>query len=445
MHGARRAGLAALVLLVVGAVAAQAFPQETPGLLRSTLLNGLIVSPTTGAVRLNMVQALYLPEPPDGTYEATTTDDARRLWAILATADGTQVARLNFTTEKIKPTLWLLSYYTVALPDGTQADEVKLAAGDYLLEFHLPTGVFYRYAFSVKQVGSKLLTVGDWNSWAYLFYAGADAKEALIWKVWLRREETGNRDNVETRIEIVRERDNKVVATSRPDTRQDFSDDWVRYQFDLIHPMQGTSGGAYMKASDLLAQSGKYQLRMSISGAPYGVWRFEIAGGKPVVAGRADRETADPLTYVCGGEDAFWYQSEAAVKADAARMAKPERTFAQKGFIPDCDPISVGGVTLVLVKPVATFLEATTTWEAPGKVMVIKHDEHTLRVTVGKASAEADGKPLALGTAPVVRDGQLCVALRPMALALGAEMEWDAAKKLAIIIDGDRAGMIHIP
>jgi hypothetical protein len=32
-----------------------------------------------------------------------------------------------------------------------------------------------------------------------------------------------------------------------------------------------------------------------------------------------------------------------------------------------------------------------------------------------------------------------------MAIALGAEMEWDAAKKLAIIIDGDRAGMIHIP
>jgi hypothetical protein len=439
-------GLAVVLFLTAGSGPARAFPEETPGFLHSTVLNGVLVFPKTGAFRLHHLQAMYLPEPPGGTYEAGTQDPARKLWAVLATAEGVEVARLDFTVEKLKAPMWLLSYYTIAAPDGAAMnDEPKLGAGDYRLEFHLPGGVFYTFAFSVKEVGGKHLTIGDWNSWAYLFYANADPQNALVWKVWLRRQETGNREGIQTRVEVVREKGSKLVATSRPDTRQYLDDKWVRYEFDLIHPMQGTSGGAYMKAADLLAQDGKYKLKMSIDGAPYGTWSFEVAGGKLRLAGRADRETADPLTCVRGGGDAFWYQSEASVQADAGAMAAPKRTFAQKGMIPDCKPISANGVTLVPVGPVATFLEAQTTWDAAAKTLAITHNEHSLRVTLGKATAVADGKPLALGAEPVQREGQTYVPLRSMVQALGAEMTWDAAAKLATIIDGNRAGMIHVP
>lgn len=429
-------------------VVALAFPEETPALLHSTVLNGIVVDPGTGNLRFDQMQALYLPEPPMGSHEPRAEDPARRLWAVLSTAEGAEVARLDFWTDKVEAQTWVLTAYSLSTPSqgnlGSQ-QQIKLEPGDYVLDFHLSSGRFYSYPFSVELAGEKHLVSGDWNSWGYLLYAGANPEEALVWKVWLRRNETGNRDGVDTRVEIVRERDGKVVATSRPDMHQDFRDVWVRYSFDLIHPMQGTSGGAYMKAADLLSQDGDYQLRMSVDGAKYGTWKFQVAGGKLRLAGRADRDTADPLTFVYGGKDAFWYRSEGAAQVDPSAMKARERTFRQKGMIPDCKPLVVNGMTLAPVRPVATFLEAQVQWDAGSKTMMITHGDHTLRLTVGKAEAMASGAAVSLGVAPIEREGEVCAPARAMVEALGAELEWDAATRLLTIIDGDRAGMIHVP
>ncbi len=445
-----RVCICSVVVLVMtcACAVALAFPEETPVLLHSAVLNGVVVDPDTGNLRVDRVQAAYLPEPPNGSHEPKAEDPARRLWAVLSTAEGTEVARLDFWTERLDAPMWLLGAYTVSTPgqpDQAGQQQIKLEPGDYVLDFHLSGGRFYTFPFSVKVVGEKYLVSGDWNSWGYLLYAGADPEEALVWKVWLRRNETGNRDGVDTRVEIVREKDGKVVATSRPDMRQYLRDGWVRYSFDLIHPMQGTSGGAYMKAADLLSQDGAYQLKMTVDGAKYGTWKFQVTGGKLRLAGRADRETADPLTFVYGGKDAFWYKSDTAAQADPGAMKGPERTFTQKGMIPDCRPVVVNGTTLVPVRPVATFLEAQVQWDAGSKTMVVTHGERTLRLTVGKTEATANGAALALGVAPVEREGEVCAPARAMVEALGAELEWDAATRLLTIIDGDRAGMIYVP
>jgi hypothetical protein len=81
----------------------------------------------------------------------------------------------------------------------------------------------------------------------------------------------------------------------------------VRYEFDMIFPMEGTSGGAYFKAKDLVGTDGSYILTLQIDGELYGTWNFKISGGVFVLAGRALRASADPLTFVEGGRDAFWY------------------------------------------------------------------------------------------------------------------------------------------
>ncbi len=42
----------------------------------------------------------------------------------------------------------------------------------------------------------------------------------------------------------------------------------------------------------------------------YGKWKFDVIGGKPKQVGRSDRATADSMTFVEGGKDAFWFKRE---------------------------------------------------------------------------------------------------------------------------------------
>lgn len=435
-----------LVALALCPAMALAFPEQTPGLLHSMLLKGVIVNPVSGALRLDPLQAVYLPDPPQGSHSARADDPARQLWAVLTTADGTTVARFDFDSEKLEPPLWLLPYNKVTIP-GQQGDalEPKLAPGDYVLDFFLASGKLYSFPFSVRLIGGKSLTMGDWNSWGYLMYARAEPEQPLVWKMWLRRHETGNRDGIDLRIQITRDEDKKLIATSRPDNKQWPNDFWVRYDFDLIHPMQGTSGGAFLKAADLLGQDGAYTLRITVDGAAYGVWTFRVARGKLVPAGRTDRETADPLRFVCGGQDAFWYGSEATAQVGPGTMAPVERTFAQKGFIPDCKAVVAGGTTLVMMAPVVTFLEAQSQWNAGAKILTITHGDRSISLTLGQPTGQSNAGPVALGAAPMQREGDFYAPLKAVAQALGAEVEWDAKMRLLMVIDGDRAGLIHVP
>ena len=437
--------ISALLGLALSASLACAFPEQTPGLLHSMLLKGVQVDPDSGAFRLDQLQALYLPDPPGGPYSQLSDDPARKLWAILSTADGTQIARFDFDSEKQKPPLWLLPYNRVTIPNETnQGAELKLAADDYVLDFFLPGGKFYSFPFSLKQVGNKLLTVDDWNSWGYFLYPNGNLDGQLTWKLFLRRHETGNRDGIAPKLELIRNADKKLIATGRPDFKLYLNDKWTRYDLEFIYPPGHQFAGGYLPAKALLSQEGAFTLKLAFDGAAYGSWPLKIAGGTFVLAGRADRETADPLSYVCGG-DAYWYQSDTAAQVDPTKMAAQERTFTQKGFIPDCKAIIVGGTTLVMMSPVVTFLEAQSQWSAPTKTLSITHGDKSIRLTLGNATAQSNAGPVALGVAPLQKEGDFYAPLKATAQALGAEVQWGAQARLLMVIDGDRCGLIHVP
>ena len=438
--------LAVLVFLsVICPGLAAAFPEATPGLLHAMLLKGVQVDPQTGAFRLDQLQALYLPEPPQGSYSHLSDDPARKLWATLSQVGGTELARFDFDAEKMKPPLWLLPYSSITI-GGQRADgqTIKLAAGDYMLDFFLTAGKFYSFPFTVKQVGDKLLTMGDWNSWGYFLYGNDDPENQFVWKLFLRRHETGNRDGIAPRTEIVRDADKKLIATGRPDFKLWLNDKWTRYDLEFVYPPQSPTPGGFLPAKAILSQDGAYTLKIAMDGAPYGSWPFKIAGGRLVLAGRADRETADPLTFI-GGGGAYWYQSQSAVMVDAGQMAAQERTFTQKGFIPDCKTVVVGGTTLVMMCPVVTFLEALSQWNAGAKTLSITHGDKSIRLTLGNATAQTGAGPVALGVAPLMKEGDFYAPLKPVAQALGAEVQWDAKMRLLMVIDGDRCGLIHVP
>ena len=46
---------------------------------------------------------------------------------------------------------------------------------------------------------------------------------------------------------------------------------------------------------------------MKINDKPYGAWKFAVKDNKLKYTDRTQRETADPLTFIEGGRDAWWY------------------------------------------------------------------------------------------------------------------------------------------
>ena len=282
----------------------------SPGIMFSTLLENVNVNARGGYFKLgNQMQNVFVPDGSTGR-------------AVLSRANGTEFChwKWDLDTFGLRPPYKLFSFKNPLNPDGSNFDysNMKLTQpGKYVMDFYIGEKRFYTFDFSVRTVepanpfdGATLyLTDGPWNDWGYLFYPDADPSQNLIWKVWLR-EATHTRASHKVRVEIVRDKDKKLICQSRENTSYSFRNDWVRYSFDMVNPPVKTSGGAYFKAKDLLAVDGGYTLTMKIDGAVYGVWKFRVEGGKFNHTGQTVRGTADPMTFVEGGKDAFWYKRE---------------------------------------------------------------------------------------------------------------------------------------
>jgi len=277
-----------------------------PGLSYSSVLNGVKLLSKKAQFRLHHIQATFLPgDNPAG-------------YTILRTADGKEICRFNWKSQKLKEPYRLLDFWEVTdlrsgkkVPGGLALSQ----PGDYVLDFYLPDEHFYTFPFSISKLsgadpfagGDFLFLDGDWSKWGYLYYRDADPTKSLQWKVWLRNKEAKPNADVKIRIEVKRDGDGALVCTNRKNMTFGLRPEWVRAEFDLIFPMEGTSGGRYFKAKDLLVTDGAYTLTMKIDDKPYGTWKFAVAAGKLNYTGRTERGKADPLTFIEGGRDAWWY------------------------------------------------------------------------------------------------------------------------------------------
>lgn len=296
------AGVAATVVL--GTAKAASLP---PGIMFSTLLTNATIQPKTGEFRIeNQMQVVFLQPNQKG-------------WTMLRKAEGEELVKFNWVAETIKE-----PYYRVGdvintdLKTGEIGNPVMLQPGKYVLDFYTDAGKFYSFPFSVDKIasddpfagGDLYFMEGDWSDWGYFYYSDANPEQSISWKIWLRNKGFEVNKDIKIRIEVTRDKDKKLICTSRERMTHTLRQVWVRYAFDLISPMEGTSGGAYFKAKDLLAVDGAYTLTFKIDGAVYGVWKFNVAGGKLEYTGRTVRGKADPLTFIEGGRDAFWYKKQ---------------------------------------------------------------------------------------------------------------------------------------
>jgi hypothetical protein len=322
--------LAVLLLLALSgintfaqkAVVASGVPNETnsavkgvpqtypPGIMFSTLMENVSVNARGGFLKLgNQMQNVFMPDGSTGK-------------AVLSRADGTEFCHWKWKLDGfgLKPPYKLFGFAQPLNADGSRFNyqNLKLTKpGAYTFDFFLGDKRFYTFPFSVRTLEpdnpfdgkTRYLTDGPWNDWGYLYYSNADPEQNLIWKIWMREELFSNPSH-KVMVKVVRDKGGKVICQSRPNTSKRFRNDWVRHSFDMVNPPVKTSGGAYFKTKDLLAVDGGYTLTMEIDGKLYGVWKFKVAGGKFNYTGRTVRGTADPLTFVEGGKDAFWYKRE---------------------------------------------------------------------------------------------------------------------------------------
>ncbi len=295
--------------------------EDAPGLMFSTVLEGVKMDHRKGDFYLGRIQAVFLPEPTvkSNSIYPYNPDDGGKLWAVLTTAGGDEVARYDFYAQLLKAPFWLLGSCKVtekATGNKPASGRVHLDKGEYSLDFYVEGKHFYKYPFKVDTLASESSFApgdfsflnGDWGKWGYLYYRNADSSQSMQWKIWMRNKGRESSKQVKVQVEVLR--GDTLICTSRPLTTYSLRPEWTRLQFDFIFPPKGTSGGRYFKAKDLVDTPGSYTLTMKIDGEPYGEWKFEVADGKPQPAGRTERGNAEPLTFVEGGIDAFWYGKE---------------------------------------------------------------------------------------------------------------------------------------
>ena len=277
-----------------------------PGISFSSLLNNINFHANTGKLMLNHIQATFLSMDASG-------------YIILRRAGGGEVYRWDWDVDQFRDIspYYLLGLKTITdlrtgeVVHGAQLDMTE--PGDYVLDFYLPDEHFYSFPFGISKVSGddpfasrdRWFIDGDWERWGYFHYDGADPEKPLAWKVWLRNKSAGRDRDIKPKVEL-RHAGGDLVCVGR-DTTQTLKPAWNRFEYGLIFPPEKTSGGAYFKAKDLLNRDGDYTLTLLFDDGPYAVWKFTIEGGKFKPAGRTVRGQANPLTFIEGGLDAFWY------------------------------------------------------------------------------------------------------------------------------------------
>ncbi len=286
--------LLVIALLLVAALSLPAVAEYPPGIMFASLLNNVRLVSNNASFSLdNQMQGVFMPAGAKG-------------WVIFRKADGAELYRFDFKTELIKLPYMRFDFMTATDLSSGQSSLLMFPfkePGSYVLDFYLEGAKFYTFLFSIAKKspsdpfagGDVYLIDGDWSSWAYLYYPKADPGNSLSL-------------DYAPRIEITRDKDKKLVCTSRENQTISLHREWNRFEFDMIFPMVKTSGGAYFKAKDLLAVDGSYTLKLALSGKLYGTWKFSVKGGKLTYGDRTDRSKADPLTFIEGGQDAWWYK-----------------------------------------------------------------------------------------------------------------------------------------
>jgi hypothetical protein len=119
----------------------------------------------------------------------------------------------------------------------------------------------------------------------------------------------------------------------------------------------------------------------------------------------------------------------------AGRLIKVE-IDGKRLVLPDADPVIENGRTLAPMRYIFETLGAEVEWNASDRSVTGTKDGAEIRLVIDSPSALVNGAEVALDTPPVLRSGRTLVPVRFIAESLGAEVEWDAARRTVVIRAG---------
>ena len=277
-----------------------------------------------GRLHLGEMIAVFLPEKDESGNSVSygTNDDDHSLTSVLYNESGSEVG----TTYWLAPANAVFgkegAFRRIQSTSFNGENEFPIEAGKYHLDFFLDGKQFYSFPFSVSVISEgdpydpqPVYGIdGPWQDYGYIYINDARPDRNVAWKMWLRND---NPDPViskqDVAVTLILKRDDKQVGGTRGATHTMLTRQWNRFEFMLVDPSNTSQVG--LTGADLFNNSGSYELLVDVDKEEGGdlfeaTYQFEVKDGKILHAGRQARDGTDPLRYLEGGRDAWWFQRE---------------------------------------------------------------------------------------------------------------------------------------
>jgi hypothetical protein len=256
-----------------------------PSIDTASLLSGVDVS---GVLHINRLYARCLPMPAKKSATAYEYHpyDGGKFSTTLKNAAGQTINTFVWYGENIL-SLWEMSRYEIV--GGSQALK-KLEPGAYTLEFAVEDNVFERFPFtlSTRESGDQFkpetlyILDGLWSTRALLYAPNVDRFFQLI--VWLRNSGASagpKRTPVPFTLRLIRERDNKVIATEDQGSSLALTHKWESATLSFRRPDRAqTKDYSEFKLSEIVAVDGAYRIELSLDGKLYTTYKLQIKNGR---------------------------------------------------------------------------------------------------------------------------------------------------------------------
>jgi len=294
----------------------------TPGISFWSLLGAVGVGYTDGRLRINKLYAVCLPAPAKQSTSnyAYDPDGGGKLTTLVKTADGKLLNTYVWYGENISG-LWELSRYKVL---GGFESVKPLTAGNYVLEFAADDKPFTRFPFTVvagknedpyQPAGARYFIEGAWNEYGNLFYQRNDPQSSLTFTTWVQDQSgTGNKTSIPYEARLINLKDGKALGEDSGTLR--LEPRWL--ELKLFLKPAGGDKNSYLKAAELLREDGRYSVRLTIDGKPYGEYQFSVKGSRIEFQGKQVKEKTDSMDYIVdylyGGKVSSWWIKQGTAK-----------------------------------------------------------------------------------------------------------------------------------
>lgn len=289
----------------------------TAGISFWKLLDSVKVSYAGGWLQISKLYAVCLPTPAAASQSnyPYDPDSGGKLTTVIKNSEGKSLGTLVWYAESIGG-LWEMSNYKVM---GGSESLKPLTAGNYSLEFAADGKLFYKFSFSVVEgknddpyqpAGTRYFIEGAWNEYGNLFYQRNDPQSTLRFTTWLQQKiGHESKESVPYDVKLVRVRDGKVIG--QDSATLNLQPRWL--QADFFFQDADADKDSRLNAAALLREDGKYVVRLTIEGKPYGEYPFVVKGGRIQFQGKQIREATESTTYIVdylsGGRYSSWWIS----------------------------------------------------------------------------------------------------------------------------------------